>query len=123
MKRMVLYTIVILLASLQVSSQTTVTYTYDNLNRLKGVHFSNGVTVTYTYDALGNRTKKTVTSSSSQIIGDVNGDGLVDVFDVTQLIDIILQAEESSPAADLNQDGIVDIADVIILVDKVLNGT
>ena len=34
----------------------SVTYTYDNLGRLKTATYSNGVVITYSYDAAGNRT-------------------------------------------------------------------
>jgi YD repeat-containing protein len=34
----------------------TITYTYDSLNRLVGVAYSDGSTITYEYDAVGNRT-------------------------------------------------------------------
>ena len=61
MKRKLLYILVLLFADLQTFAQT---YTYDNLNRLTKVVYVNGTTVTYTYDALGNRTKKKVTSNS-----------------------------------------------------------
>src|SRR3972149_7792610 len=33
----------------------TITYTYDNLNRLTKVDYGNGTTTEYTYDAAGNR--------------------------------------------------------------------
>ena len=61
MKRKLLYTLAFLFVTMQTFAQT---YTYENLNRLKKVVYENGTTVTYTYDALGNRTKKKVTSNS-----------------------------------------------------------
>ena len=33
----------------------TITYTYDNLNRLVRVNYGSGTTITYLYDAAGNR--------------------------------------------------------------------
>ena len=62
MKRFIYYTLIFLCMTLQTFAQTT--YTYDDLNRLKTVKYSNGVTVSYTYDALGNRTSKKVTGGS-----------------------------------------------------------
>ena len=54
--------------------------------------------------------------------GDINGDGLVNVADVTALIQIILN---STPVdldlADLNGDGLVNVADVTTLIQIVLN--
>jgi len=55
--------------------------------------------------------------------GDVNGDGIVDISDVTALIDLILNGDitaEDSPAADVNVDNVVDISDVTALIDKIL---
>lgn len=54
--------------------------------------------------------------------GDVNGDNLVTIADVTSLVNIILgkpDAVENS-AADINGDGIVTIADVTALVNLIL---
>lgn len=42
----------------------TVTYTYDELGRLKTVSYGNGQTITYTYDPAGNRTVLTQTAPS-----------------------------------------------------------
>ena len=54
--------------------------------------------------------------------GDINGDGLVNVADVTALIQIVLN---STPAdlsvADLSGDGQVNVADVTTLIQLVLN--
>jgi len=57
---------VLLLNALFAFSQT-VSYQYDNLNRLSVVSYSNGSSITYTYDELGNRTKKVVTGMPSTI--------------------------------------------------------
>lgn len=45
------------LLSLPSQSQTTVSYTYDNLNRVTQAIYSTGTMIQYTYDALGNRTQ------------------------------------------------------------------
>lgn len=65
MKRRLLYILAAVFAVLQAFSQTSVSYTYDNLNRLTKATYSNGVTVTYTYDALGNRQVHKVVGASS----------------------------------------------------------
>lgn len=53
--------------------------------------------------------------------GDVNGDGVVDVADVSALIDIVLNSDASASAvADINEDGTVDVADVSALISIVL---
>ncbi|WP_216361272.1 RHS repeat domain-containing protein [Caulobacter mirabilis] len=44
------------------ASAATVTYTYDDLGRLKTVTYSTGVTITYSYDDNGNRTATVTTT-------------------------------------------------------------
>jgi len=61
MNRKIFYLLLLIVASLQAFAQSVNNYTYDNLNRLTSVTYSNGTTVNYTYDALGNRLTKTVT--------------------------------------------------------------
>ena len=56
--------------------------------------------------------------------GDVNGDGSVNISDVTTLIDLLLGGGTiSNPAADCNQDSSVNISDVTSLIDYLLSGT
>ena len=56
--------------------------------------------------------------------GDVNGDGMVNVVDVIQTVNIILGTlipiENQIQAADMNQDGIINVVDIILLVNLVL---
>jgi len=53
-------------------------------------------------------------------IGDINGDGGLNILDVVQLIDIILD-NEYLQNGDINQDDILNILDVIQLVNIILN--
>ena len=56
-----------------------------------------------------------------QIIpGDVNGDSIVSIRDVTALIDMLLTNCEMTDQADVNGDGIVSIKDVTVLIDMLL---
>jgi len=52
--------------------------------------------------------------------GDVNQDGIVNIADVTSLIDSLMGEGEMTSTADVNGDGVVDIADVTALVDLLL---
>lgn len=55
--------------------------------------------------------------------GDLNGDGVLDVTDVSLMIDIVLglaEAQNMSASADLNGDRQVDVSDINILIDRVL---
>lgn len=47
--------ILVIVISSAISSAETITYTYDDLNRLIKVEYGNGTRITYTYDAAGNR--------------------------------------------------------------------
>ena len=65
-----------------------------------------------------------ILQGSGLLRGDLNGDGLVDVTDVSILIDLVLgkTSPDLSPQAqpDLNGDGLVDVTDVSTLIDTVL---
>ena len=57
--------------------------------------------------------------------GDVNGDGSINISDVTDLIDYLLTSDASSislSGADTNQDGVINISDVTALIDHLLTG-
>ena len=60
------------------------------------------------------------------IPGDVNGDGEVNIVDVTSTISYILGQEPetfSKEAADVNGDNDVNIVDVTSIIDIILNKT
>ena len=58
--------------------------------------------------------------SSTNLVGDVNGDGEVSVADLTLLVNMILNQTENE-RSDLNGDGETGIADVTMLVNILLN--
>ena len=58
--------------------------------------------------------------------GDVNGDGSINIADVTTLINLILTGDTNAsvhPAADCNLDGNINIGDVTTLINRVLSGS
>ena len=59
------------------------------------------------------------------ILGDVNDDGMVNIADVTRLIDYLLDNENTANfnvnAAKVNGDADINIADVTALIDRLLN--
>ena len=64
--------------------------------------------------------------AGSVMLGDVNGDGSVNISDVTSLIDYLLSGNASGinvTAADCNQDSLVNISDVTALIDYLLSGS
>ena len=52
--------------------------------------------------------------------GDADGNGRLDIDDVTLVIASVLNGGAYNPAADMNEDGIVDIDDVTALINIVL---
>ena len=60
----------------------------------------------------------TPTGSPSGKVGDVNGDGKVNIVDIGVLIDNYGSSPPTDPKADLNKDGIVNIIDIGILIDN-----
>ena len=57
---------------------------------------------------------------SSQILGDVNVDQVVNVVDIILTFNIVLGVNTTTSAADVNNDGIVNILDVVLLVNIIL---
>ena len=54
------------------------------------------------------------------ILGDVNGDEVVNVQDIILIVNMVL-ANNNDPSSDINADGIVNILDVVQLVGIILN--
>jgi len=54
------------------------------------------------------------------IIGDINGDGTINVIDIVMTVDLILNNNYDS-VADINEDGLLNVLDVVILIDWILN--
>ena len=54
------------------------------------------------------------------IMGDINADGIVNVLDVVQVVNLVL-VNEYEENGDLNEDGIVNVLDIVLLVNIILN--
>ena len=54
------------------------------------------------------------------ILGDVNGDGSLNVSDIIIIVELILNSNFNM-YSDINQDGILNVLDVIELVNSILN--
>ena len=60
------------------------------------------------------------------LLGDVDGDGLVGIGDVTALIDCLLLnlvSDDMLPVADIDHDGNISIADITALIDLIITGS
>lgn len=55
------------------------------------------------------------------ILGDMNGDGTLNILDVVSLVNIILSGNEPNPLGDMNGDGAYNILDVVILANIILS--
>ncbi len=54
------------------------------------------------------------------LVGDVNGDGILNILDVVIIVNLILSGEFTT-SADLNEDGIINILDIVQLVNLILS--
>jgi hypothetical protein len=61
----------------------------------------------------------------TELRGDANGDGVIDMSDVKFIVNYILGTPDPSfnaKAADANQDGEIGMPDVMFIVNYILNG-
>lgn len=56
-----------------------------------------------------------------QSSGDINGDGMINVVDIVQIVGIILNDHDFNILADVNIDGLINVMDIVILVNLILN--
>lgn len=67
-------------------------------------------------------TQMVTLSDNGGAAGDVNGDGLVNIADVTEIIDLMINNNgEYFANADVDGNGVINIADVTSLIDMLLN--
>ena len=55
------------------------------------------------------------------ILGDMNGDGNLDVLDAVSLMNMILSGGETDPVGDMNGDGVYNVLDVVLLANIILS--
>ncbi len=87
---------------------------------------SNPMDKTYAHIDGGPSNPGYFTAKNAGLRGDVNGDGSVNISDVTALIDYLLTGNASGislSGADCNQDGNINISDVAALIDRLLIGS
>ena len=58
------------------------------------------------------------------VLGDVNGDGVVDVTDIVALVNQIIDETDmdilTQYFSDLNEDGIINVIDIIMVVNEII---
>ena len=59
--------------------------------------------------------------SDNYILGDINGDEVLNVLDIVLMINMIL-SDEYSVVADVNEDESVDVLDVVLMVNILVGG-
>jgi len=75
--------------------------------------------------SLGNSEKSQIRSILEEyyqqsIIGDVNGDLLINVQDIVLTVNLVMTGEYNS-SADLNSDGVTNVLDIVQIVNIILN--
>ena len=55
------------------------------------------------------------------VVGDINGDEIINVLDVVIIVNMIVSNAEYMQEADLNDDSIVNVLDIVLLVNLILN--
>jgi hypothetical protein len=60
-------------------------------------------------------------SQYTSMLGDINGDQLINILDVILLVSVILE-DEYIQSGDLNSDGSVDVLDIVSIVNIILGG-
>jgi len=84
------------------AAAVSVSYTYDDMNRLKRVTYGNWGVVEYTYDAVGNRLNKIV------IPTDTDNDGIPDIIEDANQNGTMDDGETNPYSADTDGDGMPD---------------
>ena len=57
---------------------------------------------------------------SDVVLGDLNGDSIINILDVIIMVNMIIDVQEPNSQADLNGDGIVNILDVVQVINLIL---
>ena len=88
-----------------------------------GASFNNGTVI---YNGSVAKNIDVVISKPAVTLGDVDGNGIVNIGDVTALISYLLSGDSTSAnvsAADCDQNGTVNIGDVTALISYLLSGS
>ena len=96
---------------------SSITYTYDDLNRLTTASRPDGSSFSYNYDDVGNIIQMQTDAGSGMCDGDLSGDGVCDMEDWHLFGEDWGRRDCFSPPqceCDINQDGRCDIEDWVL---------
>lgn len=119
----IIMTLSILFGPCLAALATTLTHTYDNLNRLVQTVYENGAKTTaidYTYDAAGNLLSFNVTSNF--LAGDIDNSQAVDLTDAILCLQVASGVAPPSTVykeADINGDGKIGVLEAVYILQKV----
>jgi hypothetical protein len=95
---------------------------YNEITSEKDWHFLSSIiehAVPATY--LGaQKIQELIINFQESIIGDTNSDGIIDILDISLIVNYILGFESEIQNADMNNDGLVNITDIVILINLIL---
>jgi hypothetical protein len=63
----------------------------------------------------------TLSFIDNSVVGDINGDDIINVLDVVIIVNLIVNNTEYNENADLNDDAIINVLDIVLLVNLILN--
>ena len=119
-KAMVVWAMVIFFSA--PAAALTVTYTYDGAGRLTKAAFASGQRILYFYDQAGNILKRQSFDRGSDLYGDVNGDGDVNLTDMVTVLqlqaDLDRTREYYNLKADVNGDNRIGSAEAVYILQK-----
>ena len=59
--------------------------------------------------------------AQNMILGDVSGDGSINILDVVMIVQIVIGNDEIVQSADFNGDGYINILDVVQLIQIIIS--
>jgi hypothetical protein len=71
-------------------------------------------------DVISNEINFTINLNNTNLVGDLNDDGEINIIDVILVVDLILNGEFNS-LVDINEDEAITIIDVVLLINIILN--
>ena len=107
------------------SDSATLSYQYDNLNRLIRVHYEGGTVITYSYDAAGNRLSMDIVVNGMPLMGDLDDDGFINLGDAIVALQVLSNVETtirsnySTSGADIGGNQKIGLEEVIYILQKV----